>query len=139
MRISLSAVSVSGSPAPSGCIGETMRSQIGVPNGYSLSITQTGKATLRSASGDYACTFTPVFDGSGFTTYGKPGFYTCEHELLAFRCSDGTLHALFSFGEDLSGHVSGTEMTGTWDATWYEDVPPSGYGVEAKAQFTGTR
>jgi hypothetical protein len=84
-------------------------------------------------------TFTPVFDGSGFTTHGKPGFYTCEHELLEFRCSDGTLHGILSFGEDISGRLSGTEMTGTWDAAWYEEVPPSGYGVEAKAQFTGTR
>lgn len=116
-----------------------MRSQIGVPNSYSLSITQTGKVTLRSTSGDYACTFTPVFDSTGFTTYGHGGVYTCEHELLEFRCSNGTLHGILSFGEDISGRVSGTEMTGTWDATWFEDVPPSGYGVEAKAQFTGTR
>jgi hypothetical protein len=116
-----------------------MRSQIGVPNGYSLSITQTGKVTLRSASSDYACTFTPVFASSGFTTYGQRGTYTCEHELLEFRCSNGTLHGILSFGEDISGRVSGTQMTGTWDATWYEEMPPSGYGVEAKAQFTGTR
>jgi hypothetical protein len=43
------------------CVGETMQSEIGVPKSHSLSVTRTGShvdATLKSASGDYDCTFT---------------------------------------------------------------------------------
>ena len=116
-----------------------MRSQIGVPADYSLSITQKHnlEVTLRSASGDRACTFTPLADSTGFTTYGQGGYYTCEAWSLNFRCTDGTLHGMFSYGEDISGRLSGTEMSGTWDAAWFEDS--FGMAVEMKAQFTGTR
>jgi hypothetical protein len=118
-----------------------MRSQIGAPNRYSLSITQKGNhsmaVSLRSASGDRACTFTPIVDSGGFTTYGQGGYYTCEDFLLDFRCSDGTLHSIFSFGEDISGRVSGREISGSWDAAWFE--MDDYLGVEMKAQFTGTR
>jgi hypothetical protein len=131
VTIHLSAVS------GSGCVADTMRSQIGVPSAYSLSITQTGLVTLRSAAGEYACTFRPLFDSSGFTTYGQGGFYSCEQTFLDFRCSNGTLHSIFTFGEDISGRVSGTEMTGSWDAFWVEGMNDS--GIETKAQFTAAR
>lgn len=124
----------------SGCIADTMRSQIGLPERYSLSITRNNdkvEATLRRASGDYACTFPPVVDGDSFTTYGHPGTYRCEQMYLNFRCSDGTPHRIFSFGEDIAGHLSGTEMNGTWDAAWFEEL--SSIAVVMKAEFTGTR
>ena len=125
----------------SGCVAETMRSQIGFPKPYTLAITERPlRVTLKSASGDYACTFTPVPDGSGFTTYGKGGYYTCEHDFVPVHCNDGTLHSVFSFGEDISGYLSGTELRGGWDASWFEGFPPgSNMGVEMKAEFTGSK
>jgi hypothetical protein len=126
----------------SGCVAETMRSQIGMPKPYSLSITQkdsTVTVTLKSASGDRACTFTPVADSSGFTTYGKGGYYTCEQDFVPVSCSDGTVHSIFSYGEDISGQLSGTELRGAWDAAWFEGFPPSDSVVEMKAEYTGSR
>ncbi len=122
-----------------GCVADTLRSRIGVPAGYSLLITQKPNlnVTLRSASGDYACTFTPVADSTGFSTYGQGGYYTCENMPVPFRCPDGTLHGVFSYGEDISGRLSGTEMSGTWDASWFDDLGFA--GVEMKAKFTGNR
>ena len=126
----------------SGCIAETMRSQIGVPKPYSLSITQTNytvTVNLKSASGDYACTFTPVVDSSGFTTYGKGGYYTCEQQFVPVSCADGTMHGIVSYGEDISGQLSGTELKGAWDAWWSERLLASGFDVEMKAEYTGSR
>jgi hypothetical protein len=114
-----------------------MRSQIGVPSAYSLSITNNGKVTLASASGDYECAFTPSADSGGFTTYGVGGYFTCKDDLRAFRCADGSEHGLFSFGQNISGRVSGTEITGAWDADWGD--MGNNFDVETKAQFTGTR
>ena len=126
-----------------GCVADTMRSQIGARASYSLSVTQkdsTMTVTLKSSSGEYACTFTPVADSStnGFTTFGQGGFYTCEHFLLPFRCSDGTPHTIFSFGEDISGRPSGTGMTGAWQAVWFDGFDDYS-GVDMKAEFTGIR
>jgi hypothetical protein len=118
-----------------------MRSQIGEPKPYTLSITpknSTVSVTLKTPSGDRACTFTPVADSSGFTTYDKGGYYSCEEWYLAFRCSDGTQHNIFSLGEDISGHVSSNEMTGSWDAWWFDGWEDYS-GVGMKAQFTATR
>jgi hypothetical protein len=115
-----------------------MRSQIGVPNPYSLSITQGGEVTLKSASGDRACTFTPSVDSSGFTTFGQAGYYACQQWFLDFRCSDGTWHTIFSIGENRSGRVSGTEISGAWDASWFDGWDDY-VGIEMKAQFTGAR
>lgn len=125
----------------SGCVADTMRSQIDAPNPYSLSITQVGnsaKVTLRSASGDRACSFTPSVDSSGFTTYGKGGYYTCEQWSLDFICADGSHHQIFTIGEDIAGRVSGAEINGTWDATWFDGWEDY-VGIETKAQFTGSR
>jgi hypothetical protein len=128
-----------------GCIADTMRSQIGVPERYFLSITQNNRVqvTLKSASGDYACTFTafPDSDGNGFTTYGQSGTYRCDQLYLNFRCTDGTQHRIASYGEDIAGHLSGSEMIGTWDAAWFDsfDEVFSDSVVEMKTDFTGTR
>src|SRR5512139_1547907 len=39
-----------------GCVADTMKSQIGVPSDYSLTITDK-RVTITNPSGDYACTF----------------------------------------------------------------------------------
>src|SRR5574338_132850 len=113
----------------SGCVADTMRSQMAVPTPYSLSISQqdyTLRVTLKSASGDYACTFTPVADSDGFTTFGKPGYYTCEQTSVPVRCADGTMHGVFSFGEDISGRLVGAELRGDWAADWFEGIDQQG-------------
>jgi hypothetical protein len=121
----------------SDCVAETMRSQIGVPSVYSLLFTSTERVsvTLTSASGDYACTFAPSADSNSFTTYEVPGYFTCRDDARAFRCANGTMHRLFSWGQNISGRVSAVEIAGTWDATW-EDLE-TGATVETKAEFTG--
>lgn len=123
----------------SGCVADTMRSRIGVPERYSLSITQRDKVevTLRSASTGRACAFTPFADRNGFSTYGQGGSYTCEPWFVNFQCTDGTQQSIFTFGENISGGLSGIEMTGRWDATWFERQSDS--GVEMKAEYTGAR
>ncbi len=124
-----------------GCVADTMRSQSGVVKPYSLSIAQMGstlKATLTSASGDRACTFTPVPDGSGFTTFGKGGRYSCADWYVPFRCQDETSHSIFTIGENISGHVTGNQITGAWHASWYDGWDDYA-GVEMKAEFTGSR
>ena len=111
-----------------------MRSQIGMASPYSLVIGQTGAVTLKSK--ERACTFTPVIDSTGFTTFGKGGTYNCDRFELDYRCGDGTVHSILTFGEDISGRLSGTELTGTWQAFWVEGY--SG-GIDMKAEFTGVR
>lgn len=131
-----------------GCVADTMPSQIGVPNRYSLSVTQTGgtvDVTLTSASGDYSSTFTNVFaDSSGFTTLGRrDSCLTCllgVEVLRDFRCSDGTLNDLISWSQDISARVSGTEISGQWSAAFSDGPPLLGTTwVETKAEFTGSR
>ena len=121
----------------SGCVADTMRSQIGTPNPYSLLITPRS-VTLKSASGDRACTYSPRMDSSGFTTYEQGGYYTCEQFFIDFTCGDGTHHRIFTFGEDIAARVSGEEISGTWDAYWFAGMDDY-VGFDMKAQFTGTR
>ena len=126
----------------SGCIAETMRSQMGVPKPYLLSITANNSAmsvTLESASGDYSCAFTPVADSRGFTTFGKGGYYTCRQASVPINCADGSVHGIASFGEDISGQLSGTELRGEWGASWFEGFPWGDSAVEMKAEYRGSR
>lgn len=120
-----------------GCVAETMRSQLGAPSAYTLTITRS-TVTITNPSGDYACTFNEFeTNSSGFTTYGVFGRFTCESPLLAFRCSDGTTHALFSTDQDTVARVSGTEISGTWDGTF---DPLTGAGVvQVWAEFKGSK
>ena len=122
-----------------GCVADTMRSQIGMPSRYSLSITQKNSVlvTLKSTSQDHACTFKPSADANGFTTYGVAGYYTCEPFVLSYVCTDGSSHNIYTVGEDISGQLTGSELSGTWDAVWFEGDDP--YGVEMRAQFSGSR
>ena len=120
----------------SGCVAETMKSQLGVPSNYSLTITQ-GNVTITNPSGDYACTFDSFkTDSSHFTTYGVQGYFACQNPTLAFRCSDGTTHNLFSVGQDLAGRLSGAEMSGTWVSNFVA----TGVGdVDISAEFKGSK
>ena len=120
----------------SGCVAETMKSQLGVPSKYSLTITKSS-VTITNPSSDYACTFDAFkTDSSGFTTYGVQGYFACQNSTLAFRCSDGTTHNLFSVGQDLAGRLSGSEMSGTWDS----EFVATGVGdVHISAEFKGSK
>ena len=122
----------------SSCVAETMRSQLGARSQHSLSIADDGVVTVASASRDYLCTFTPLMDNSGFTTYDQRGYYSCAGEPKRFRCADGTTYDLISLGQNISGRVSGAEIAGTWDISWSPRDDSFG-GVSVKAQFTGTR
>jgi len=120
-----------------GCVYATMQSQIGVPTEYVLTITEKD-VTLASGSGDYTSVFYADFktESTGFTTVGARGFYTAN--TLSFRCSDGTTHRIYTFGEDISGRLSGTMMAGEWKADWYLGQEESWVG-ETTAEFTGRR
>lgn len=120
----------------SGCVTETMKSQLGVPSKYSLTITK-GDVTITNPPGDYACTFDSFkTDSSSFTTYGVQGYFTCQGPTLAVRCSDGTTYDLFSWGQDIAARVSGTEISGTWGSVF--DCQRTG-GVEITAEFKGSK
>lgn len=123
----------------SGCVAETMKSQLGVPSKYSLTIT-TYVVTITNPSGDYACTFDSFkTDSSSFTTFGVRGYYTCQSPTLAFRCSDGTTYDLFSWGQDIAARVSGTEISGTWASDFYYRPTGGGGEVEITAEFKGSK
>ena len=120
-----------------GCIYKTMQSQIGVPTEYVVKITEKD-VTLASASGDHTSVFYADFktDSTGFTTVGSNGVYAAN--ALSFRCSDGTALRIYTFGEDISGRLSGTEMAGEWKADWY-DAQDEYIGAETTAAFTARR
>jgi hypothetical protein len=134
------------------CVGETMRSsQMGMPKSYSLSTTSKGgelNVTLRSASGDYACTFPAKAEGDGFTTFGVPGWMSCETAkvLRGFVCDNGTVRDLSRLGENISGHVSGNQISGEWGVSWAvmvaggrDDSTDDIAGLEAMYQYAGSR
>ena len=120
-----------------GCVADTMRSRRGAPASYSLSITPT-TVTLKSASSDRACTYSPKMNSTSFTTYAQGGYYSCGQFFLDFTCSDGTHHQIFTIGEDVSGAVEGEQISGTWDAYWFDGMNDY-VGFDMKAQFTGSR
>ena len=135
------------------CVGETMKSQIGVPNSYTLSIGPAKDTrvdvTLRSTSGDYACAFPAIKAGDdGFTTFGVPGRMSCETSLVVrgFACTNGALRDMMRLGENISGRISGDQISGQWDVSWIimeaggdlggrDDIA----GLETTSQYTGVR
>ncbi|HET9385790.1 MAG TPA: hypothetical protein VFO67_11635 [Gemmatimonadales bacterium] len=129
------------------CVGETMQSEIGVPKSYSLTtVTKDGtvEVTLKSASGDYACTFSARAESDGFTTLGVPGFYSCTTSLGVsdFVCANGIRRDIVRFGQNISGRISGNEVSGRWDVEWeiWEPGSRSYIGaVDTTAQYTGNR
>ena len=129
------------------CVGETLQSQIGVPEGYSLLVTQRGDnvdATLTSASGDLSCTYTEgTGDGTGFA-FGVRGWFKCEPGQVVrnFPCGNGVLRDTESLGQTISAIISGTEISGTWRETRAVTLPGDlnhdvGY-LETTRQFSGT-
>ena len=128
------------------CVGETMQSQVGVPQSYSLSTTSKGSTvdvTLRSASGDYACTFPAKAESDGFTTFGVSGWYSCTTSLVIqdFVCANGSRRNMMRVGENISGRLSGNEISGRWNVSWVvmdgrgDDIA----GMETTAQYTRDR
>ena len=134
------------------CVGQTMQSQIGVPKSYTLSITTTGNTadvTLRSTTGDYACTFPGAkVEDDGFTTFGVHGWMSCEMSLVVrgYVCADGTTRDMMRMGENISGRISGNQITGRWDNSWIVMEPGGDLrgdddiaGLETTSQYTGSR
>jgi hypothetical protein len=122
----------------SGCIAEALKSQLEVPGKSSLTITQSS-VTITDPPGDYACTFNSFQTDSGsFTTSGVPGYFACQRPTLAVRCREGSLYDLFSWGQDITARLSGTEISGTWVSVFYYQ-PTGGNGVEITAEFKGSR
>jgi hypothetical protein len=133
------------------CVGEAMQSQIGVPKSYSLLTTQQGskvRVTLRSMSGDYACTFQARAESDGFTTVGVNEFMSCETSgvVRGFICGNGATRDMLGFGENISGHISGNNISGTWDVSRIVMVAGGDLGgrddiaeLDSTAQYAGSR
>lgn len=124
-----------------GCVADTMKSQIGVPSDYSLTITDK-RVTITNPSGDYACTFSNFkTDSNSLTTFETTGYFTCERGTLPFRCNDGTTHELFSFAQDITARLSGTEISGVWGSDFEELIAGdySGNGAQIATEFKGSR
>jgi hypothetical protein len=129
------------------CVGDMMQAQMGVPKSYTLSIAQNGSTadvTLRSASGDYACTFPARMEGDGFTTVGVGGFLSCEKGgmVRGYACADGRLRDMQSLGENLSGHITGSAITGEWTVNWMVTEVGGGrdlVGLDTTSQYSGSR
>jgi hypothetical protein len=102
------------------------------------------EVTLKSTSGDFACTFQARAESDGFTTLGVPGFYSCTTSLAVrdFVCANGTRRDLIRFGQNISGRISGNEISGRWDVEW--EIWEPGFRtyvgvVDTTAQYTGYR
>jgi len=132
--VSLELIDVKGT----GCIAETMRSQIAVPRPYSVTVASGGMVTIASSSPTFACSFSPSMDDSGFTTFGKGGYYTCEPFAVPFRCNDGSEHNISTFGQNISGRVTGGEIEGRWSVDWL-DVIGWEDGAVVEARYRGRK
>ena len=133
------------------CVGDMMQFEMGVPKSYRLSIAPKGSivdVTLRSASGDYVCTFPARAEPDGFTTFGVPGFMSCETSGVVrnYACEDGTRRDLLRLGQDISGHISGNEISGEWQVGWIVMTAGGDLGgrddiaaLQTTAHYTGTR
>jgi hypothetical protein len=133
------------------CVGETMQSQIGVPKDYVLSMTPQGgdvKVTLRGVSGNYACTFPAKAEIDGFTTFGVSGWMSCETSgmVRGFVCTNGATRDMLRLGENISGQITGNEISGRWHVSQVVMVAGADLGgggdiagLETTAQYTGRR
>jgi len=120
----------------SGCIADTMRSQLDVAQPYSVTFASNGTVSLASVSPSFVCTFDGASTGeTGFTTAGV-GYYRCEPYVVSFRCSDGSDHRIYTFGQDLSGQVTGNDIVGTWEVSWLDEAD---HEVYVTAQYKGSR
>ena len=121
-----------------GCVAEAVKSGLEVPGKSLLTITK-NTVTITNPSGDYACTFDNFkTDSNSFTTYGVSGYFTCQRPTLAVRCSDGSTDELFSWGQDISARLSGTEISGTWGSV-FEKQRSGGTDLDITAEFRGSK
>ncbi len=125
-----------------GCMGDAMMAEMGQPKSYVLSITSSGSGatvSFRSVAGDHLCTFTgATSDGTGFTTVGKPAYFSCAAGgQPVVKCVDGTQHILMAFGADIFGTISGSSISGKWMFDWGE--PEGTTTFESTTEFTGNR
>jgi len=116
------------------CVPEEMRSQIGVPRPFNLSISDAGFVKLTDVSMSFSLWHSATTtDGISFT---PKGYYWSD--ILVFRCSNGTEHRLISScGGGIAGRLSGTEISGTW-SDCLEDLADESV-VEVTVTFTGRR
>ncbi len=121
-----------------GCVGERMRSQIGVPRTYSLTVTNSS-VIITDPAGGYECIFGNLkTDADSFTTHDAPGYRTCMGT-QEFRCNDGTVYEPYSWGQDISGRLSGAGLSGAWDSGWAIGPSLPGTATTMTTQFTGTK
>ena len=131
------------------CVGEAMQSEIGLPKSYSLSITRTGNtvdATLKSASGDYDCTFSGLRgDSDGFEFGPTGGYFSCNSGGLihGFECAGGVHRDMEALGQTLYGRISGSDISGTWNISWVITPPGERFveiaAFETMTKYTGSR
>jgi hypothetical protein len=96
---------------------------------------------LESGSHNYDRRFDGVaLEGSGFTSEGIGGQYSCKpwYVMEGFRCSDERNVSLFTFGQDISGKISGDDISGTWSMAWFDRLNDES-ALDATAQYTGKR
>jgi hypothetical protein len=55
-----------------------------------------------------------------------------------FRCANGRHVSLFTFGQDISGRISGDDINGTWLVSWFDRLNDDS-ALEATARYTGKR
>ena len=125
------------------CVAEAVQSLIGTPKTYSITVTtpvggSVASLKVTSTSGDYDCTFPAAADSSGFTT--SSGFYKCRADFgtKGFRCYNGTEANLFTLGQNISGSISGDEISGKWTISWFDKVRQP-IALETTIEFTGHR
>lgn len=126
-----------------------MQSQIGVPKSYSLSTTRIGSnvdATLKSTSGDYACTFTGESGDTTGLTFGQFRYFSCEvgGHIRDILCGNGLRRDMQALGQTLSGRISGNSVSGTWNVSWIIYAPGEPFvgdiaALETTTEYTGNR
>jgi hypothetical protein len=126
------------------CVKEAVESLLGASMGYTISLTHdghSGSVLIESHSHIFDCQFDHVeVEDSGFTSEGVQGQYSCSplYVMEEFRCTNGRYVSLFTFGQDISGRISGDDITGTWLMSWF-DRRDNNVALEATAQYTGKR
>ena len=126
------------------CLKEAVDFLLEASMGYTVSLTHdghSGSVSLESHSHNYDCRFDRVaVEDSGFTSEGIAGQYSCNPSYVMedFRCSNERHVSLFTFGQDISGRISGDDISGTWKMSWFDRLNGES-ALEATAQYTGRR
>jgi hypothetical protein len=126
------------------CLKEAVELLLEASMGYTISLAHdghSGSVSRESRSHNYDCRFDAVaLEGSGFTSEGIAGQYSCNpwYVMEGFRCSDERRVSLFTFGQDISGKISGDDISGEWSMAWFDRLNDES-ALEATAQYTGKR